>query len=212
MACNSAEGRAGMVGADAGRNGGAPVRPNGAGAPPRYAPDRPFPPYAFVPGRTPHPTRDPRGHSFGGSAGPAEPPTDPPDPVSWRSCRPYLFAVDLFNHGYYWEAHEAWEELWHACPDSTPVRPFLQGLIRLSAAGVKARAGNARGVRRHARRAAELFRTCLPPDGAADVSVMGLRIAGLVEVADDLAGRLEIGMQEDRGAAGPAFDILLRLD
>ena len=34
-------------------------------APPRLVPDRPLPPYAYLPGRYPHPVRDPLGHSFG---------------------------------------------------------------------------------------------------------------------------------------------------
>ncbi|MER9007639.1 DUF309 domain-containing protein [Mesorhizobium sp. M0862] len=24
----------------------------------------------------------------------------------------FRWGIDLFNHGYYWEAHEAWEPLW----------------------------------------------------------------------------------------------------
>ena len=32
---------------------------------PRYAPGRAFPPYAFLPGRDPHPRQDPRVHSYG---------------------------------------------------------------------------------------------------------------------------------------------------
>ncbi len=31
----------------------------------------------------------------------------------WLRCRDYLRGIDLFNHGYYWEAHEVWEGLWH---------------------------------------------------------------------------------------------------
>src|SRR4051794_23916492 len=31
----------------------------------RLLPDEPLPPYSFVPGRFPHPVRDPAGHSFG---------------------------------------------------------------------------------------------------------------------------------------------------
>ena len=39
----------------------------------RYLPGRPFPAYAFLPGRDPHPTRDPSGHSYDGeNEGPAE--------------------------------------------------------------------------------------------------------------------------------------------
>jgi predicted metal-dependent hydrolase len=68
-----------------------------------------------------------------------------------------LFAVDLFNHGYFWEAHEAWEGLWKGAVE-TSLREFLKGLIKLAAAEVKRLEGNAVGVARHRARASELFR------------------------------------------------------
>ena len=120
--------------------------------PPRFTPDVPLPPYTFVPGRAPHPVSDPAGHSFG--AKPERPAA--PDPARWRECRAYLRGLDLFNHGYYWEAHEVWEGLWHACGQTGPIAAFLQGLIKLAAAGVKVREGVPEGVRSHADRAAEL--------------------------------------------------------
>jgi uncharacterized protein len=45
-----------------------------------------------------------------------------------------LFArgIELFNTRYFFEAHEAWEEIWlHTAP---PEKTFLQGLIQLTAA------------------------------------------------------------------------------
>lgn len=44
--------------------------------------------------------------------------------------------AELFNRGQYWEAHEAWEELWLALSDQP--REFVQGLIQVAAAGHKA--------------------------------------------------------------------------
>ena len=117
-------------------------------------PDRPLPPYAYVPGRHPHPVSDPAGHSFGERGQPVEP-LDPGHP---RDSAEFQYGVALFNHGYYWEAHEVWESLWHAAGRGGPVADLLKGLIKLAAAGVKAREGNAAGVVRHARRAADLFR------------------------------------------------------
>src|SRR5712692_7985241 len=99
----------------------------------RLVPEKPLPPYAYVPGRSPHPLSDPQGHSFG-----TKPERlDPPDPHYWHVCRPYLYGIDLFNHGYYWEAHEVWEGLWHACGRTGRTAAFLKGLIKLAAAGVK---------------------------------------------------------------------------
>lgn len=46
--------------------------------------------------------------------------------------RPVLLAgVEQYNAGYFFEAHETWEELWLRCP--WPIRSFLQGLIQSSA-------------------------------------------------------------------------------
>jgi uncharacterized protein len=50
-----------------------------------------------------------------------------------------------FNAGEFFEAHEAWEELWLAAPHKE--RPFLQGLIQLAAAFHHHRRGNSRGTR-----------------------------------------------------------------
>src|ERR1700675_2052924 len=87
----------------------------------RLVPDEPFPPYAFVPGRYPHPTSDPKGHSFGIT--PALPAKVDPD--RWQECRPYLYGIDLFNGGYFWESHVAWEGLWMACGRKGVVADFL---------------------------------------------------------------------------------------
>lgn len=122
--------------------------------PPRYCPKRELPPYSYVPGLFPHPTSDERGHSFGRK----EPVPQPLDEVNYRDNAAYCYAIDMFNHGFYWEAHEEWESLWHVAGRHGATADFLKGLIKLAAAGVKAREGRAAGVRRHAQRAAELFR------------------------------------------------------
>jgi uncharacterized protein len=113
----------------------------------------PPPPYAYVPGHTPHPVSDPRGHMYGHSPQVVA----ALDPADWRGSGIYLYALDLFNYGYYWEAHEAWESLWNAAGRRGPTAVWLKALIKLAAAGVKAREGNAVGVARHARRAGELL-------------------------------------------------------
>ena len=104
---------------------------------PRYCPQRPFPPYRHIPGVTPHPIRDPLGHSYEpieetsvhGSSDTLLP------PEMWRENEDYLYGVDLYNFAYWWEAHEAWEGLWHQAEDT--YRLFLQGLIQISAAHIK---------------------------------------------------------------------------
>jgi hypothetical protein len=100
--------------------------------PPRYT-RRPFPRYRYVPGKMPHPTRDPDGHSYG-----REPPAIRNfDPERWQDCEEYLYGIDLFNHGYWWEAHEALEAVWVAAGRHTTTGLFLQGLIQVSAGLLK---------------------------------------------------------------------------
>ncbi len=102
---------------------------------PRYCPGQAFPGYRYVPGVHPHPVRDPAGHSFGHGAPFGEHPGW--QPRDWSHLRPWLWGVDLFNHFYFWEAHEAWESLWgEARKDSDP-KLFLQGLIQIAAALLK---------------------------------------------------------------------------
>jgi hypothetical protein len=127
----------------------------------RLLPDEPLPPYTYVPGRAPHPVTDPRGHLYGHSP----PPATPLEPAQWRECRAFVRGIDHFNAGYYWEAHEAWEAVWHAVGRGGAKGDFLKGLIKLAAAGVKAYEGRPEGVRRHARRAMELWTSCQTSDG-----------------------------------------------
>ena len=118
----------------------------------RYAPGRDFPPYAYLPGRDPHPTRDPEGHSYGTEETP--PPYMPPE--QWERNEEYLFGVDLYNAGYLWEAHEAWEDPWRAAPPQSADAAFLRGLIQCAAACLKVRRGRTDGARRIAARAGSI--------------------------------------------------------
>lgn len=49
------------------------------------------------------------------------------------------FGCDLFDAGFYFEAHELWEQCWRAARDvdNADDTRFLQGLIKLAAGGVK---------------------------------------------------------------------------
>ena len=99
---------------------------------PRYS-GRPFPPYRFVPGRSPHPTRDPKGHSY--NKHPEQ--LAAFDAEQWHSCETYLHGIDLFNHGFWWEAHEALEAVWVAAGRRTDTGLFVQGLIQIAVAHLK---------------------------------------------------------------------------
>jgi hypothetical protein len=144
----------------------------------RLVPDEPFPGYAYIPGRCPHPTSDPAGHSYG--IEPAVP--EKVEPEKWRACRPYLYGIDLFNAGFYWESHVAWESLWMACGRRGVVADFLKGLIKLAAAGVKALEENPAGVKSHSGRAAELFRRV----SESMDDLMGFHVKELLKVAQEI--------------------------
>ncbi|MBM3485597.1 MAG: DUF309 domain-containing protein [Alphaproteobacteria bacterium] len=116
---------------------------------PRRAPSVPFPAYAYRPGRTPHPTRDPAGH--GRDRGAA------PDVTQGFASLAFRHGADLYHHGFFWEAHEMWEGLWHAAGRRGPEADIYRGLIRLAAAAFKAREGAWHGVARHAAAAAQLL-------------------------------------------------------
>ena len=116
--------------------------------------DRPLPPYRHVPGRTPHPTRDPDGHSYGQE----EPELPSLNDHRWQDCSHYLYGIDLFNEGYWWECHEVLEPLWLAAGIGTPAGHVLQAVIQCAASHLKTRTGQLRGGRRlldHARKHVE---------------------------------------------------------
>ncbi len=143
--------------------------------------DRPFPPYAFVPGGPwPHPTSHPEGHARG-RPHVSVPPIEGDE---WPASPSYCEGVALFNAGYYWEAHEAWEGLWLAHDRRGPTADVLKGLIKLAAAGVKVRQGQPHGITTHARRAASLFETARAEGGDRR---LGLDLSTLVATARRIA-------------------------
>ncbi len=90
----------------------------------RYS-SRALPPYRFLPGQTPHP---------------------PKNPETWQGDDAWRYAIDLFNHRYWWEAHEVLESLWNAAGRTTPDARILQGLIQVAAACLKREVGQEGGA------------------------------------------------------------------
>ena len=116
----------------------------------------PLPAYAFVPGGPwPHPrTPDATPHAV-----------PPVVDGGWDKSAAYLRGVQLFNGGYYWEAHEIWEALWHAHGRVGSTAELLKALIKLAAAGVKVRQCQRHGVVTHAQRAAACLRAACEAGG-----------------------------------------------
>jgi hypothetical protein len=114
-----------------------------------------MPAYSYVPGGPwPHPNR------VRGSAQETDSGSDPASllsPEDYAASPLFRRGIQLFDAGYYWEAHEVWEILWHAAGRRGSTADILRGLIKLAAAGIKVRERRESGVRTHARRAAECF-------------------------------------------------------
>ncbi len=111
--------------------------------PPRPPPlrvDLPLPPSRYVPGQGVHPLR-------GGHGGCGLPPEAPPDLAVARG-------LDLLDHRFPWEAHEALEQAWRAWPATDPRRTGAAGLVKVGACWLKHWMGATR-VARHLLVAAE---------------------------------------------------------
>ncbi|MFD2055035.1 MULTISPECIES: DUF309 domain-containing protein [Mesorhizobium] len=169
---------------------------------PRCLPERRFPSYAYLPGKQPHPVRDPAGHSYHSEAVPV------PAKASLESDM-FLWGLDLFNHGYYWEAHEAWEGLWQVADRGDPLRMLFKGLILLSAAGVKIREGKHAAAVRHAGRAAGLLHLLMDTTDQTFARALGMLPAALAEQARAAAG-IPANLQATAlGQPQPVFDFIL---
>lgn len=106
--------------------------------PPRYG-STSLPARRYLPGLGPHPSDDPAHRA---PVAPAVPWT------SLGETELFRHGVDLFNHGFWWESHEAWEALWNACPRDAALREAFQGLIQLAAALIKEETRIPSGARR----------------------------------------------------------------
>lgn len=171
---------------------------------PRLLPTAELPEYTYISGtETPHPFRDPQGHSYNRKNRTVRPLLAD----AWFENRSYLLAIDYFNFGYYWEAHEEWDRLLRVSgPDETPGR-FLKGLVKLSAAGIKVRERSIHGVRRHAASAGEVF-----ADVAAEAGTeryCGLKFT-MLQFAADRAAQLSYKQKLTVGKAVRVFPFLLR--
>jgi uncharacterized protein len=148
-----------------------------------------LPPYRYVPGRSPHPRTDPRGHSHGRP----EPKVASADLSDAGARELYVFGVELFNAGYYWESHEAFEALWNAAERKGPVANFFQGLIQVAAAHLKRIAGaEARGRALAARGVARLSR-CPSPFFGLDVHAFARSTEFFFASRDEEPPRIELG-------------------
>ena len=72
-------------------------------------------------------------------------------------CEDFVYGVDLWNGGFFWEAHEAWEVPWRVAGRDTEAGRLLQGLILLAAAALKHELGMHEAAQRLAVRGTKLL-------------------------------------------------------
>ena len=102
----------------------------------------PFPKRKYIPGKSVHPRKAP--HLYQIPELPQAILTNDKD--SWLKCERYLYAIDLFNYGYWWEAHEILEGLWMRAGRKTELALFIQGIIQIAAGLLKDSQGQGRGA------------------------------------------------------------------
>jgi predicted metal-dependent hydrolase len=91
--------------------------------------------------------------------------------------------IDLFNSGRYWEAHEAWEEVW--MPDRKgPDAGFYKGLIQIAAGCLHYGRHNRRGAVNKWRSGADYLRPYLPANH-------GVRLTPLVATVDQFLAAMK---------------------
>ena len=90
--------------------------------------------------------------------------------------------IALFNSGKFWEAHEAWEEIWMNHPEDG--RFFVQGLIQLAAAYHQLGKKVYRGVVIHLKQARERLKL-FPSD------FLGIEVPPILQVIDDSLAAIE---------------------
>lgn len=87
----------------------------------------------------------------------------------------FRYGVDLYNNGYWWEAHEAWEAVWLRLQPNSAMRHGVQGLIQAANCHLKIHLGQARAARSLARDLERLFDAALLH--TPELTIEGLAVA-----------------------------------
>jgi len=99
---------------------------------PRYT-SRALPSYRHLPFQNAHPFLDKGGHSCGEKLSPP----DSFDLSNWQDSTEFLYCIDLFNYGFWWEAHERLKFISIAAGRESETGQFVQGLIQVAASLLK---------------------------------------------------------------------------
>jgi len=109
-----------------------------------------FPDYAHVPGSNPR-HREDLFDEICASVTPDMTVSDLSKTNAWQS------GLDLYRHGFYWEAHEVLEAVWMQCPQNSVERYFVQAIIQIANARLKLNMERSKAAGRLFDRASILF-------------------------------------------------------
>lgn len=118
----------------------------------------------------------------------AEPEATPVEHLRPQNNEFLRYALDLYNHEYFWESHVYFEALWNAHKRTGSEAEFFKGFIKLGAAGVKLTIDQEVSARGHFERARELFLVVQKDEGD---NFLGFDIKNIIQKIDEaLAGKL----------------------
>lgn len=128
--------------------------------------------------------------------------TDHPMPADLER-KLYYQGIELFNEGEYFEAHEAWEEIWHMAVG--PKHSFYQGMIQCAVALEHYRRSNPRGV-------TSLFHSYRPKFRGLPKVFMGLDVEEFLAAMEVVVAPVAQGQPIQESALAAAPKIALQYD
>jgi uncharacterized protein len=158
----------------------------------RYCPHLPLPAGRYIPGRSP---KEEHRKDL-----PKIKVEDLP-PEQWQKNEAYLYGFDLYRHGFFYEAHEVWEELWHKMGHKTIPGLLLKALIQNAAVQLKMLSGDLKTAGRMRLRAGNLLEQVLASIRPRE-DFMGLSLVSLLkdlsesENPQKSAPRLELKLEK----------------
>lgn len=139
----------------------------------------PLPIQPHVPGKSERPTASP---AFDAAAAAPAYTVD----RMWSENATYLYGIDLYRAGFFWEAHEVWEPVWLRSAGNSRERLLVQGLIQLSNACLKIAMDRPDA----AARLLTIAREKISEAALGGATIMGIALTPLADVIAEFASRL----------------------
>lgn len=117
----------------------------------RYLPNRAFPDHPYLPGKGTHPNT-------------ADPVVCPLE--EGKTNDDFLYALDLFHFGYFWESHLYFEAFWNRHQRKGSVALFSKSMIMIAAARIKIAQSRIETARVLLNRASQLLQELIRTEGS----------------------------------------------